>query len=147
MDEKASGTNGGTFTAGAWRTRDLNTEVADTGNHASVASNQITLAAGTYRVRAAAHAYSVQANRIRLRDVTNGVTLATGLNTKAVVVTGIDAGGTISVLSGRFKLTAQAVIELQHYCVTTKTTSGFGLPLSSGDVERYAYVELERESA
>ena len=58
-DEKASGTTGGTFTSGAWQTRDLNTEVVDTGNHASVATNQITLAAGTYRFRIVAPAHLV----------------------------------------------------------------------------------------
>ena len=28
-DQKSAGTAGGTFTSGAWRTRDLNTEVSD----------------------------------------------------------------------------------------------------------------------
>lgn len=30
QDQKAQNTDGGTFTSGAWRTRDLNTKVTDT---------------------------------------------------------------------------------------------------------------------
>jgi hypothetical protein len=36
QDQKAQNTNGGTFTSGAWRTRDLNTLVEDDGDHCSI---------------------------------------------------------------------------------------------------------------
>ena len=47
-DQKANGTQGGTYASGAWRTRDLNTEVLDSGGHTSITSNQFRLAVGTY---------------------------------------------------------------------------------------------------
>jgi len=47
-DQKTSGTDGGTFTSGADRTRDLTTLVLNVGSIASLGSNQITLPAGTY---------------------------------------------------------------------------------------------------
>lgn len=49
-DEKEQNTGGGTFTSGAWRTRDLNTEVSDAGGIVSISSNQFTLGAGTYLI-------------------------------------------------------------------------------------------------
>ena len=47
-DEKANGTQGGTFTSGSWYTRDLNTVVTNEINGASLSSNQFTLPAGDY---------------------------------------------------------------------------------------------------
>lgn len=47
-DQKSDGTSGGTYTSGAWRTRDLNTEVLDSGGHCTLTSNQFRLATGTY---------------------------------------------------------------------------------------------------
>ncbi len=44
-DHKAQNTAGGTFTSGAWRTRDLNTEITDPDGIVSIASDQFTLAA------------------------------------------------------------------------------------------------------
>jgi len=59
-DTKSSGTHGGTFSSGAWRTRDLNTIVSDTGGHASLSSNQITLEAGTYECFISCPAFDVE---------------------------------------------------------------------------------------
>ena len=43
-DVKANSTNGGTFTAGAWRTRDLNTEIADPDGIVSISTDSFCLA-------------------------------------------------------------------------------------------------------
>lgn len=143
QDQKSSGTNGGTFTSGAWRTRDLNTEVADTGGHGSVASNQLTLAAGTYRILAFAPAYQVNYHKLRLEDITNTATLLLGLSQHT--------GGsptnsqTVAVLAGRFTLAASTVVELQHQCFSTSATNGLGVANSFG-TEIYAHVELMREA-
>lgn len=140
-DEKATTVEGGTFTSGAWRTRDLNTEVADTGGHASVASNQITLAAGTYRVSASAPTHNVTRHQTRLRDITNGVTLVLGTTGYSVNASAQD----VSFVVGRFTLSGSTVIELQHRCTVTQATVGFGVAGQSGETEVYAVVELIRE--
>ena len=62
QDQKPQGTNGGTFTSGAWRTRDLNTVLTNTITGASLADNQITLPAGKYYVEASAPAYQTFAH-------------------------------------------------------------------------------------
>ena len=74
-DQKTSGTDGGTFTSGAWRTRDLNTEVTDVDNIVSISSNQFTLQAGTYLIKARATAYDCDRHQLRLRNITDGTTV------------------------------------------------------------------------
>lgn len=139
-DEKTSGTNGGTFTSGAWRTRDLNTEVSDSGGHASVASNQITLDAGTYRVRALCPALGVDTHQARLYNVTDSAVLILGPNAQAQA--SVDAGSSAFVI-GTFVIGGSKTIELQHRCFTTKSTYGLGLATSWG-TEVYASIEMEK---
>src|SRR6185436_19491385 len=71
QDQKAANTDGGGFTSGAYRTRDLNTEVVDADGIVSISSNQFTLGPGTYYIRARAPAYSVQEHKAKLRNVTD----------------------------------------------------------------------------
>ena len=70
-DQKSAGTEGGTFTSGAWQTRDLNTEISDPDGIISISSNQFTLAAGTYLVNASAPAHKVNGHQIRLYNTTD----------------------------------------------------------------------------
>lgn len=142
QDQKAQNTAGGTFTGGAWRTRDLNTEVADTAGIASVASNQITLAAGTYVCRITCPAMKVNINQARLYNITDGATIALGMS--------MIAGDTIystsqSVIVSRFTLAAQKVLEVQHYCTTGFNDYGFGYPNNLG-TEVYTVAEFWREA-
>ncbi len=137
VDEKAQNTAGGTFTSGAWRTRDLNSEKADTGNHASVSSNQITLEAGTYRAFVTAAHFIVDNNALRLQNITDGTTILTGTNPTNY------PGWPVIV--GRFTLAAQKVIEVQHRCQTTRSTDGYG-KAANFQVETYTIVQLIRES-
>lgn len=123
VDQKAAGSLGGTFTAGAWRTRDLNTVLVNTIPSASVSSNQIHLPAGTYDVQASAPAYQVQDHFTQLYDVTHGVQLVPG----SAEYAGTSVGVAIrSLVAGRFTLAAAAVVELQHYCRNTINNQGLG---------------------
>lgn len=142
-DEKATGTNGGTFTSGAWQTRDLNTEHADTGNHASLASNQITLAAGTYRALIHCPGFMVNWHQARLQDVTNTVTLLVG--TPQYNSAGNTYAQTTSVVAGRFTLAAPAVLEVQHRSAATRATDGFGRA-ASFTTEIYTIAEFFKEA-
>lgn len=141
-DEKAQNTGGGTFTSGAWQTRDLNTEVVDTGGHASLAANQITLAAGTYRYRISAPAFSVDRHQARLQNITDGTTIEEGTSEYSANSSAIAT--TQSVLAGRFTIAASKVLEVQHRCGTTRATVGFGSE-SNFTTEVYTVVELWRE--
>lgn len=136
-----SGDAGG-FTSGSWQTRPLNTENFDTAGLGSLASNQITLDAGTYRVWAYAHAFRVDEHSIRLRDTTGNTTLCHGSSAYCQSSTG-EPDSTISVIEGdRFVISVQSVIELQHRCATTKTTNGMGRDSGWG-TNVYAAISLE----
>lgn len=136
-DEKPSGTNGGTFDAGAWRRRDLNTIVSNDGDFVTLASNQVTLPAGTYRARAYVPAYAVAAHRCRLQNVTDGTTTLLGSSGYNGVSSG---GGPDSVLAGRFTIASAKTFEVQHRCATSRSTNGFGV---AGNLETEIYTVLE----
>jgi hypothetical protein len=142
-DEKPSGTHGGTFTLGAWQTRTLNTEVEDTGGHASLAANQITLAAGTYRVRAHCPAYLVNKHKCKLYNVTDASDIIIGTSELTATT---DNGYSRSFLEGRFTIAAPKVIELQHRGIVTKTTTGFGVGINILVIEVYSVVEFWKEA-
>ena len=77
-DEKASTADGGTFTSGAWRTRDLNTEIADPDGIVSISSNQFTLGAGTYLIKFSAPACQVNSHQTKLYDITGTADVEVG---------------------------------------------------------------------
>lgn len=130
QDQKSSGTDGGTFTSGAWRTRDLNTALTNEITGASLASNQITLPAGTYYVEASAPVYSggsaLSNHQAKLYDTTGAADLILG--TSEIVVQGAASTGSSgrSYISGRFTLSVESDIEVQHQCAVTANNNGFG---------------------
>lgn len=117
-DSKTYNTAGGTFTSGAWRTRDINTIDTDETGLASVASNQITLPAGTYYVDITASAQACNAHKARLYNITTSATL---LNGTTEYSSSSYAGKTNSIVNGKIVLAASSVLEVQHYCGTTGT--------------------------
>lgn len=140
QDQKAQNTNSGNITAGAWRTHDLNTEVADTAGLGSVASNQVTLAAGTYEFEAVTCTYQQANAQIRLQDITNAATLGLGPMTRDGAGTG--EPGANPFVRGRFTIAGSTVIELQQRCSHTTTTGqGYGVQGNWG-VEVYATLHL-----
>lgn len=133
-DQKAPGTDGGGFTSGAWQKRDLNTEHSDVGGHASLASSQITLAAGTYLAEIACPAIAVNAHQARLYNVTDAATALVG--TSSYGGNG-STQASVSTITGRFTIAASNVFEVQHRCETTKATNGYGDANNFGEVEVY----------
>jgi hypothetical protein len=110
--------NGGTITADTWTTRDLNTEVVNTITGASLATNVITLAAGTYRVLASAPAYHTDEHLIRLQNTTDASTTAYGTNAFASDTTGGESQ-TRSFIDFVFTIAAEKDFEVQHIVNTT----------------------------
>jgi hypothetical protein len=139
-DTKSSSTNGGTFTSGAWRTRDLNTSQFNNITSASLASNQISLPAGTYYVSAGAPAFYVNEHQARFQNITDGTTAILGSNAgsgQALILQ------TQATLSGTFTIAGTKVFELQHRANTTKADNGFGVALSWGS-EVYGTVSITK---
>lgn len=139
-DVKAYNVNGGTFTAGAWRTRDLNTEY-DPNEIVSLSANRFILQAGTYRIQASAPAYRVGRNVSRLYNISDSSEVILGTSGW----TG-DAGGyatTRSWVVGQFTITAAKTFEIQHQSTSTFATYGFGIGSDiSGVNSVFTVVEL-----
>tara|TARA_R110000765_G_scaffold131088_2_gene229627 strand:+ start:105 stop:830 length:726 start_codon:yes stop_codon:yes gene_type:complete len=147
VDSKTTGTNGGTFTLGAWRTRDLQTEVYD-GIGISIATNDFTIPAGNYLVRWNAPAFNVRAHQSRLYDVTNTAIIAAG-SSEYSRNPEIHAGGNVSNKSfgfARLTPSGDTAYRIEHYCEWTNTTYGFGDATGYGPNELYTMVEIYKES-
>ncbi len=140
-DEKAAGTDGGGFTSGSFQTRTLNTEASDAGGHASLATNQITLAAGTYECEISCPAGVVGNHQAKLRNVTDSTDVLIG--TTEYTGTG-NTTYTRSLITGRFTIAASKALEVQHRCETTKATDGFGNAANFGVVEVYTVARFWR---
>jgi len=138
-DEKADGSNGGTFTPGGWRTRTLQTEHTDVGAIVTLAANQFTLVAGTYRVKARAAGYRCDQHQVRLANITSGATAAYGTPSTSNAT---DGDMNHSEVETYLDLAVDSVFELQHICGTLKSTSGMGVATSLGGVEVFAVVEI-----
>lgn len=140
-DKKTQGTQGGTFTSGAWRTRDINEEQSDVKGICSVGSNQITLDAGTYRALIRCPAFDVDRNQARLYDNTGTAVLLLG---SSQYYDKDNQGYGCSLIIGRFTLSETSVLEVQHRCDTTRADLGFGVYANYTD-EIYTIAEFWRE--
>ena len=145
-DQKAASTNhGGTFTSGDWRTRDLNTELADADGIVSISSNQFTLQAGSYLIKAAAPAYRVNRHLIRLYNITDSSVAEEGYGSYSHAN---DNSLTHTFLSAQITITGAKVFEIQHRCQATEANVGFGVNMedtnNTNDV--YTIVEIYKEA-
>lgn len=146
-EEQASGTAGNAganFVQAGWRTRFITTEHADNGEMGSLAANQITLEAGIYYCRISAPAFRVDSHMIRLYDITGAATLLLG--TSEFCTSGANTVQTRSFITGRFELTVQSALEVQHYCQTTRNGNGFGNDAGFGVNEKYTVAEFVKVS-
>jgi len=146
-DQKSDTTAGGTFTTGAWRTRDLQTEIADSDGIVSIATNQFTLAAGSYLIEWSAPALNVSKHQSRLYDVTGTAVVEIGSSefTPAPV---IHSGGNVqnrSFGSARVSPSGSNAYRIEHNCSVTVATIGFGQAASLGG-EQYTMVKIFKES-
>jgi hypothetical protein len=127
-DEKTAGTDGGTFTSGAWQTRTLNTTVTNLITGASLASNLITLPAGRYFVYATAPAFAVQTHQARLYDTTGTAELVLGTSERANASGASNTSGeTRSIVAGQFTLSTSSDVRLEHQCNASQNTTGYGV--------------------
>lgn len=139
-DEKTIGTNGGTFTSGAWQTRTLNTIGGNLGGSVSLGSNQITLASGNWLVVAHAPAYKVGGHQARLRNITDSTTDALGVSIRSDTA---DQTSNTSIINTFLNLGSSKVFELQHRCNTTQAGNGFGIASGFG-TEVYSTMVIQK---
>ena len=143
-DQKGDTTAGGTFTSGAHRIRDLNTEVFDPDGIVSLSSNQFTLQAGTYLIRWSAPAYKVDRHATRLFNVSDSSAIQDG---SSAFTTNADAVVTRSFGNARVTLASAKAFEIRHKCEVTKTTNGLGVDSNTtSTISTYTIVEIFKEA-
>lgn len=153
VDSKARGIASGGFTGKSsgehsWRTRDLTaTLFNDFATSVTLAASagdggDITLEKGVYYIEASCPALSVDEHTARLADVTDnpgasGSTVVLGTSEYAAdanlwrdvhgtEMTVSSSSQTRSFITGKFQLTSQRTLEIQHQCNRTQATNGFG---------------------
>lgn len=141
QEQQTAGTDGGTFTSGAWRTRVLNTVVTNEITGASLSSNRITLPAGTYEAIGRAPARACNLHKTKLVDVTNTADLIIGSASQSNASV---AATFESHFMGRFTLAGSAAIEVQHQCETTAATTGLGIAAGFSEVEVYTDILIHK---
>ena len=133
----------GTFTAGAWQTREINTEVVDTDNIVTLSSNQFTLQAGTYQIKFGACAYKVNRHITRLRQISPAATIA---SSSAQYSWASDSNLQWSRGFARLTISQATAYEIQHYCQTTGNSNGFGFQMTYSTSD-YVQVEIYKEAS
>ena len=141
-DHKNSGTSGGTFNSGAWRTRDMNTVQFDEGISGSISagSNQITLPAGKYIVYYSAPCFGCHGHISAFYNTANSTYLSYGQVAYDQVSTAHDNGWSTGWAS--FTITANTIFELRHRCANSYGTEGYGRAASLGVDEIYGRVTV-----
>ena len=137
-DSKATTTDGGTFTSGAWRKRTVTKDI-DTGANVAVTASVIVLAAGTYDCNIVCPGFRCDRHQARLRNTTAGTTILVSTNIAS------DSGTSSSapaIIKGRFTITGSQNLEIQHRCGTTRNADGFGESNSFGENEIYTIAEF-----
>ena len=135
----AYGTDAGATTAAAWTLRPLNTEDSDVGGYASLATNQLTLAAGTYVCRITSVVYNSATARVKLKNVTDGDTELIGLGDYAGLVT---ASCTHCHAEGEFTIADTKVFEVYQWH-NGNIANGLGRAMyNTGESEVYCTIEL-----
>lgn len=144
-DKKAYNANGGSFTSGAWRTRDLNHELWDPDGIVSISSNQFTLQAGTYYVTWDAPAFYVARHSSQLYNATDSSSVQisqVGYASQHLQ----DASHHDSHGAARFTISGAKAFEIQHRS-TGSYTAGFGVGSNISGVDSiFTTVDIWKES-
>ena len=140
-DEKSNGTDGGTANNGAWRTRDLNTEISDPDGIVSISSNQFTLGSGTYLISWSAPAYMCTRHQTRLYDVTGSASLVSG---SSEYTNNSYYHVTRSMGSYVHAITANNTYEINHRVEVSRADNGFGVTSDFGITNIYTIVNITK---
>jgi len=139
QDQKDAGTAGGASEATTWNTRTLNTVLTNEISGASLASNQITLPAGTYMIVASAPANKVAYHKLKLYNVTDATDILIGTSEYTTDSTFVV---TRSWVVGRFTLAAQKTLEIRHYTCASYALEGLGIATNAGVIEVYTDCQI-----
>lgn len=134
-EQQSQGTDAGTFTSGADRTRVLNTEVSDLAGIVTLSSNQFTLGSGTYYIEwRAPTSTGVGDHQSLLYNVTDTTEVKRGTPEDSAVS---------SVGSAMVVITSSKAFEIRHRCTSTQASTGLG-DASNFGTEVYTRVVIRK---
>jgi hypothetical protein len=134
-------TDGGTFSAGAWQKRDLNTLIDENGM-VFLDNNQFTLIPGKYIITWQSQAHQVDQHQTRLYNFTGSSTQETG--TRASAGSG-SSGNSSSHGVTYVEIASPTTYQVEHRCGSGKGTNGFGSGTSVfGESPVYTLVTITR---
>lgn len=143
-EQQTLGTDGGTFTSGADRTRTINTEVYDKHSTLAVSSNQITITPNgsqSFVIEWDAPAIDIAGHQSFLYQ-TSGTPAEIARGTSEWSDTS-DFVASRSVGMTVVTISVATTYEIRHRCNTTKTAVGFGIAGDFG-TEVYTRVRIYR---
>lgn len=143
-DERAAGTHGGASVAlDITQTRTLNTVKKNSITGASLASNTVTLPAGTYEIHIRAPGASVNNHKALLYNVTDSSYPIVGSSAFATSGSSVQVD---SVGLGFITIASQKSFTIRHYTLTATATFGLGNAVGAaiGQVEVYAEAIFKR---
>lgn len=141
-DQKASGTDGGSAVNGAWRQRDLNTEVYDRDAYVSISGNNFTLIAGTYEISWTSPCRGISEHRSRLFNVTEATVVATSrsASTADSQLTTTEAAGI-----ARVTINDPTVFRIEYRTAQNRSGDGLGVGFTAaGSTEKYTQVVIRK---
>lgn len=140
VDEKVSGTAGGSSVAG-YQTRTLNTVKENSISGSTLSANQITLPPGRYQVSAFSPVTEANRSRVSLYNVTAAQYDILGSGTTSSPA---NNGAAVPRLDGLIDIASSTDFELRHYCEQALVTSGLGFAMNDGEPEQFAQVIITR---
>lgn len=145
-DQKATTTDGGSSSATTWHQRNLNTitGISGYGDWIALASNQITLAVGTYFIEASAPAYKSNAHHLALYNQSTSTYELVGTSEYVPALYNVQSR---SHVTGLLTVSSAAhVFRLIHYIENAQATTGLGRATGSGRPEIYTTMLIKKHS-
>lgn len=142
-DTKPAGNGGGSGSTSVWVVRTLNTLRDPDSVISSLSSNIFTIStAGVYYISGSAPGHKINRHKTRLRDVSSGVTRATGSNEYS---DSADNVTTRSVFGDVVNIATPTSFRVEHFMTNSGTGSDFGLSTTgAGEDEVYTEITVER---
>lgn len=138
-DQQANNVNGGSAVIGI-QTRVMNTKVQDTHSLGTLATNVLTIPAGTWYCRAVGPVFAIGRTRLQIWNSTDAANLILGPSEYT------DVANLVSIntrLQGIFTIAASKGITVRQWCQAARATNGLGVASNSGlGVEIYTELEL-----
>lgn len=140
-ETQANNTDGGASVATTFTTRVLNTTVVNEITGCSLATNQVTLPAGSYIATVFSPFRNTNLTKIRLFNVTDSSNTAIGQNTN------MDSGGAVggvATLQAQFTITGNKAFAVQYFCQSTVATFGLGRAVNASVSEIYTTIQIQK---